>query len=365
MTDTEQRPDSDAETTPVEQVFVVPDEGDGLRLDQCLATHLGGHSRAFYQKLIRQDDITLRGKACRRAETVHAGDEVRIRLTPAAPDVLVPQEVAFEILYEDDDILVINKPPGLVVHPAEGSRTGTLVHGLLFHDHESFADMADDNQRPGIVHRLDKDTSGVMVVARNEESRRLLKASFKEREVEKTYLALVMGEFGAVTGTIENEIGRNPRNRLKMAVVREGGKHALTRYRVLGTSQGCSLLEVRIFTGRTHQIRVHFSHLHHPILGDGLYGGDRADAPYRAERQLLHAWKLVFPHPRSGVMRQYMAPLPADFAAALAALGLPTMTAHPAALETAAPALSTDRDIAPPHRPPPLDLPPDDPDTAS
>lgn len=303
--------------------FVVPPEGDGLRLDQCLAGLVGGHSRAYFQKLIRNGDITLRERPCRRAETVHTGDEIRIRHPQERTPHIEAENVDFGILYEDDDILVINKPPDLVVHPAAGSRTGTLVHGLLFHDEESFGEMTDDNLRPGIVHRLDKDTSGVMVVAKNEEARRSLKAAFKERAVEKTYLALVIGEFGAVTGTIENEIGRNPRNRQKMAVVSEGGKHALTTYRVLGSANGCALLEVRIFTGRTHQIRVHFSYLNHPILGDGMYGGNRSGLLHEARRQLLHAWKLVFPHPRTGVMRQYMAPLPDDFAEALAALGLP------------------------------------------
>ncbi len=309
--------------------FVVPPAGDGLRLDQCLASLVGGHSRAYFQKLIRDGDVICRGRACRRAETVHTGDEIRIRYPQEGPAPLEAEDIEFGILFEDDDILVINKPPNLVVHPAAGSRTGTLVHGLLFHDEESFGDMSDDGVRPGIVHRLDKDTSGVMVVAKNEDARRSLKAAFKERDVEKTYLALVIGEFGAVTGTIENEIGRNPWNRQKMAVVSEGGKHALTKYRVLGAANGCSLLEVRIFTGRTHQIRVHFSHLNHPILGDAIYGGNRAGLLHEAPRQLLHAWKLVFPHPRTGVMRQYMAPLPDDFSAALSALGLP-MIGHAA-----------------------------------
>ena len=323
---------SDPEETTVRSVsapatvappFVVPPAGDGLRLDQCLATLVGGHSRAYFQKLIHDGDITCRGRACRRAETVHTGDEIVIRYPQAGPQQLEAEAIDFGILFEDDDILVINKPPNLVVHPAAGSRTGTLVHGLLFHDEESFGDMSDDSQRPGIVHRLDKDTSGVMVVAKNEVAQRALKAAFKERDVENTYLALVVGEFGVVTGTIENQIGRNPWNRQKMAVVSEGGKHALTKYRVLATANGCSLLEVRIFTGRTHQIRVHFSHLNHPVLGDYVYGGNRAGLIHEAPRQLLHAWKLVFPHPRTGVMRQYMAPLPDDFAAALAAFGLP------------------------------------------
>lgn len=327
MSDAEQTPEAERAVGGGPVQFTVPPEGDGLRVDQCLAGLVGGHSRAYFQRLIHDGAVRMRGRPCRRAEAVRAGDEISIQYPEERARGLQAERVEFGILYEDEDLLVINKPPGLVVHPAEGSPSGTLVHGLLFLDEDSFADMTDETLRPGIVHRLDKDTSGVMVVARNLEARHLLKRSFKDRDVEKTYLTLVVGEFGSVTGTIENQIGRNPRNRLKMAVVNEGGKPALTKYRVLGSALGCSLLEVRIFTGRTHQIRVHFSHLHHPVLGDSLYGGNRAGVPYRAPRQLLHAWKLAFPHPRTGVMREYMAPVPEDFAAALAALGLPVIGA--------------------------------------
>jgi len=323
MSDLEKTPEAGEGAVARAVTFVVPPEGEGMRLDQCLATLVGGHSRAYYQRLIRNGAVHMRGRSCRRAEAVRAGDEISIQHPEAPAQGLQAEPVEFGILYEDEDILVINKPPGLVVHPSEGSPTGTLVHGLLYFDEESFADMTDETLRPGIVHRLDKDTSGVMVVARNLEARHFLKQAFKDREVEKTYLTLVVGEFGSVTGTIESQIGRNPHNRLKMGVVSEGGKAALTKYRVLGSAQGCSLLEVRIFTGRTHQIRVHFSHLHHPVLGDSLYGGNRPGVPYRAPRQLLHAWKLAFPHPRTGTMREYMAPLPEDFTAALATLGLP------------------------------------------
>lgn len=230
---------------------------------------------------------------------------------------------------EDDQVIVLNKPPGLVVHPAQGNTTGTLVHGLLFHDEGSFEEMSEDNQRPGIVHRLDKDTSGVLVVAKNYQARAYLKEAFKEHITEKTYLAIILGTPDEPIGLIENEIGRHPVHRMKMAVVEEGGKHAITRYRVLASASGCSLLEIRIFTGRTHQIRVHFSHLQHPVLGDSSYGGCPKDMPYPAPRQMLHAWKLVFPHPSSGVMRQYMAPLPDDFQLALSALGLPAIGKRP------------------------------------
>lgn len=338
------RPQTGAAETP--QTLTVPPHGDGMRLDQCLTAFLGGHSRAYFQKRILEGDVRLRGRRAKPSETVHAGDEVTVRHPEQRAEELQAQPVEFDVLYEDDDILVIDKPPGLVVHPAAGTHDGTLVHGLLFLDEESFAEMTDDTLRPGIVHRLDKDTSGVMVVARNLEARRLLKEAFKERTVEKTYLAVVLGEFGAVTGTIEHPIGRHPRNRQKMAVLAEGGKPARTAYRVLGTACGCSLLEVRIFTGRTHQIRVHFSHMHHPILGDGLYGGNRPGVPYRPPRQLLHAWKLAFPHPRTRVTREYMAPLPADFAEALAALGLPAI-ASPRPEPPPAPPLPLMEDLEP------------------
>lgn len=296
---------------------------DGMRLDQFLVARFPDRSRAFFQRCVKDGAVRVDGRPCRSSFTLHANHLVTLHWPKETEYRLEGQEIAFGILYEDDDILVINKPPGLVVHPAEGNRNGTLVHGLLFHDEETFADMADESLRPGIVHRLDKDTSGVMVVAKSMAARRFLKDAFKEREVEKTYLTVVVGEFGSVTGTIENLIGRHPRNRTKMAVVSEDGKRALTKYRVLGTAMGCTLLEVRIYTGRTHQIRVHFSNLRHPVLGDSLYGGVRHDLPYQAKRQLLHAWKLVIPHPTTGVMREYMAPLPDDFREALEVMGLP------------------------------------------
>ncbi len=212
---------------------------------------------------------------------------------------------------------MLNKPPGLVVHPARGHWTGTLVHGLLGHDEASFSSMAAGGVRPGIVHRLDRDTSGVMVVARNERARLALSRAFAERRVEKTYLALVIGEFGSVTGRIEAPIGRHPWDRLKMAVTPSGGKRAVSCWRVLASNGEVSLVEVRIETGRTHQIRVHFAHIYHPVLGDPVYGGQRRDLSIACDRQMLHAWKLLFPHPVTGVMREYRAPPPEDFQQAL------------------------------------------------
>jgi 23S rRNA pseudouridine1911/1915/1917 synthase len=199
---------------------------------------------------------------------------------------------------------------------------------LLHHDEEHFRELLDEEMRPGIVHRLDKDTSGAMVVAKHEEAYWAMKRAFAERRVEKTYLALVLGEFGTVTGRIETLIGRNPVHREKMAVVQEGGKEAITGYRVLNAAQDVSLVEVRIETGRTHQIRVHFAHLRHPVLGDPVYGGRRREMPISVKRQMLHAWKLVLPHPRTGVMCEYRVPPPEDFLDALAALGMPDYWRH-------------------------------------
>jgi len=302
--------------------FTVPHTMDGFRLDMFLSRIYKHRSRAFFQRCIKEGLALLNGEACRQRDLVRTNDAVTVHW-PERPEIdIQPEEIDFEIVSEDDDVLVINKPPGLVVHPAKGNWTGTLVQGLLHYDAEHFGELLDEDLRPGIVHRLDKDTSGVMVVAKNEGARLALKLAFAERRVEKTYLTLVLGEFGVVTGRVENLIGRNPRHPTKMAVLPNRGKRAATRYRVLDTAHGVSLVEVNIETGRTHQIRVHFSHMLHPVLGDSLYGGRRRDLAVLPDRQMLHAWKLMFPHPSTNVSRQYMAPPPQDFQEALAALGM-------------------------------------------
>ncbi|OGV76705.1 MAG: hypothetical protein A3K19_18080 [Lentisphaerae bacterium RIFOXYB12_FULL_65_16] len=298
-----------------------PITADGLRIDQHLARVFNDRSRAYLQRLIQAGHVQINGQPCRRAEKLRTNDLIQIHFPAELPQELVAEAMPLDILFEDDDILVLNKPPGLVVHPAKGHATGTLVQGLLSHDQAHFGDLAEDDQRPGIVHRLDKDTSGVMVVAKTEDAWTALKTAFRERTVEKTYLALVVGEFGVVTGEILAPIGRHPVHRMKMAVLKEGGRPAITKYRVLESNGEVSLMQVRIETGRTHQIRVHFSHLQHPVAGDPLYGGRQRDLRIRADRQMLHAWRLAFPHPRTGIMREYMAPIPDDFRNALAELG--------------------------------------------
>ncbi|MCF7853248.1 MAG: RluA family pseudouridine synthase [Candidatus Pacebacteria bacterium] len=305
----------------------VPVSFDGERLDRFLAASFPEHSRSFLQSCIREQRVRVNGDLSRPATRISAGDSVTIVWPPPEDHTLRPEPLSLDVIYEDDDVLVLNKPSGLVVHPTDTIREGTLVHGLLHHDREAFGGMVDKTLRPGIVHRLDRDTSGVLVVAKNLTARRRLKEVWKAREVEKTYLAVVLGEFGSVTGTMDGKIGRNPRNRKKMAVVDVNGKRAVTHYRVLAGTGQVSLLEIRIETGRTHQIRVHFAHLNHPVLGDALYGGKQRDFAVSVPRQMLHAWKLTFPHPASGVMREYRAPLPADFCDVLEATGLPLIDA--------------------------------------
>jgi 23S rRNA pseudouridine1911/1915/1917 synthase len=303
--------------------WLVSMEQSGLRLDQVLAVAWPDRSRAFFQKCISEGTVLFNSTpANSSSKRVKAGDRILVHWPEPASQVLCAENIPLDILQEDEDILVLNKPAGLVVHPGSGNTTGTLVQGLLFHDEEAFSGMDAEDLRPGIVHRLDKDTSGVLVVAKTTKAEAALKESFKSRHTEKTYLAVAIGSFQHPSGEISGSIGRSPHKRRKMAVVSDGGKPALTRYRILAESASCSLLEVQILTGRTHQIRVHLASIHHPILGDSLYGGRPARMPFLPQRQLLHAWKLSFPHPTSGEIIRCKAAPPQDFLDALTALGL-------------------------------------------
>lgn len=306
---------------------IVAEAEDGSRIDVFLSSRFEQWSRAALQKMIRDGRVSANGASCKPADTVRTGDRVLIQPPEPADETIQPLDLDLDILYEDEAMLVINKPAGLVVHPTRGHSEDTLVNALLAHDPEAFQAMIDEERRPGIVHRLDKDTSGAMVVARTPRAWQELKAAFAERRVEKTYLTVVIGEFGAKTGRFDGAIGRHPVNRKRMAVLREGGKPALTLYRVLGSACNLTLLEVRIMTGRTHQIRVHFAREQHPVLADPIYGGRQRDITVPAPRLMLHAWKLTIPHPEDGVMRQYMAPPPEDFRSVLAAADLPDISA--------------------------------------
>jgi 23S rRNA pseudouridine1911/1915/1917 synthase len=289
--------------------FFVGSGETGTRLDVLVGKRLG-LTRSYANKLVRKGEVSLStGQVPKPSLKLPEGSRVDVSIQEIEPLDLVPEPVDFAIVHEDDDILVIDKPAGLVVHPAPGHWTGTLVHGLLYRDPR--IGLINRVLRPGIVHRLDSTTSGLMVVARNSDSLDRLILSFKSRTVEKRYLALVWGFPSKAAGTIEQPIGRDPANRLRMAVV-EGGRPSRTDYRVLARySEGFSLVECNLLTGRTHQIRVHFRYIGHPLLGDTLYA-PRKRSPFPLERVFLHSWRLTIPHPKDGRNCSYRSPLPED-----------------------------------------------------
>ena len=294
--------------------FTVNHEDAGLRIDVFLAGKYQVISRAVIQKLIKQGSVKYNTEPCLEQKMrVAEGSEVEFDI-PDDPEILYPkpENIPIEQLYEDDDILIINKSPDIVIHPGDGCSEGTLVNALLSR-YDGFADNFINHIRPGIVHRLDKETSGCLIIARNQEALHTLSIAFRKHEPEKTYLAVVAGHFNEKSGTVNRKIGRHPVSRKKMSVLENAGKDAVTHYKVVkeGLFQELpvSLLEVKIETGRTHQIRVHMSYLHHPVLGDKVYGGaKRFDLP----RQMLHAWKLKINHPSTGEKMEFTAQVPDD-----------------------------------------------------
>jgi 23S rRNA pseudouridine1911/1915/1917 synthase len=288
--------------------FHVTSEHAGERFDRFASSQLPELSRSRVQALIRSGDIRLNGAAARASEALKAGDEITTAIPDAAPlEELEAEDIPLAILHEDGDLVVIDKPAGLVVHPGAGNPTGTLVQALLHHCQDLSG--IGGVERPGIVHRLDKETSGCLVIAKNDAAHQSLAAQFADRTVEKIYLAIAEGAPRRASGVIDAAIGRHRSHRQKMAVDLTGkGREAVTHYRVLAQADGLSLIECRPKTGRTHQIRVHLKHLGHPLAGDPIYGRRG-----KFTRHLLHAWKLSFDHPRSGARLSFTSPVPADF----------------------------------------------------
>lgn len=296
-----------------------PAEAAGERVDAWLAQARPEHSRARWQQLIRNGHVRIDGAEAVPKYRLRGGETLMWNEPPPEPVALVPEARPLDILFEDTDLLVLNKPAGLVVHPAPGHASGTLVHALLHH----CADLAGigGELRPGIVHRLDRDTSGLLVVAKREASMRNLQAQFKQRDVRKEYLALAWGHPAPATGTIRTRIRRHPTRRQVMSVDRIEGRMSVTHYETMETFLASALLRLRIETGRTHQIRVHLAHIGHAILGDTVYGrahGRRAPAPI--SRQMLHAARLAFTHPSTGLALEFDAPPPEDFRSMVRAL---------------------------------------------
>ena len=282
----------------------------GERLDVFLSRAVAGLSRSQARRLIDDGLVTVDGAPERPSYRLPDGARIAATIPAAEPAEPAAERIPLTVIYQDEDVIVVDKPAGLTVHPAPGHPGGTLVNALLALDPELAA--LGDRVRPGIVHRLDRDTSGLLVVARNERARADLTRQRKQREVSKTYLALVQGVPKPPQGTVEAPIGRHPRNRKKMAVI-AGGREAETRYRVREEIDGFALLEVEPVTGRTHQVRVHLAAIGHPVVGDAVYG-KRSEI---VGRQFLHAWRLAFDLPSSGRRVEFESPLPADLRAAL------------------------------------------------
>jgi 23S rRNA pseudouridine1911/1915/1917 synthase len=301
----------------------VSTENEGERLDAFLAAHIEGWSRARLQRLIEEADVLVNGHAVKSSYKIHPDDEIEVELTPSPSTSFAPENIPLNVVYEDDDLIVVNKPAGIVVHPAAGVLSGTLANALAFH----FQQLSTSGGmiRPGIVHRLDKGTSGLMVVAKTESAHEDLADQFRDREIFKSYVALVHGQVEKRTGQIDQPIARDRGNRTRMAVVR-GGRPSLSIYRVRKRFERFTLLNVELKTGRTHQIRVHLAWLKHPVVGDEAYGSGRdktvPDHKVRSEianlgRQFLHAEQLGFRHPRTKEEMRFTASLPTELQSVL------------------------------------------------
>lgn len=300
--------------------FSVRPEDKGKRLDVYLSETDPALSRSQIVRLIDDGKVQVNNKRIKSSYRTKPHDHITVEIPPPAPLELKPEKVAFEVIYEDEDIMVLSKPAGVVVHPGAGHKEGTLVHGLL--EHCQTLSGIGGVLRPGIVHRLDRDTSGLLVVAKSDRAHQQLSGQFKTGRVNKKYVALVYGTFQEKEGLIERPIGRHPVHRKKMSVQAKMGREARTLWKVLKASKDISLLEITIHTGRTHQIRVHLASIAHPVVGDSVYGGKqewmRIQHPgvrqkvKTVQRQMLHARELGFVHPVAGRYMEFFSPLPSD-----------------------------------------------------
>ena len=292
-------------------IFYIDDEHAGQRMDGVLSLLLEEASRNYIQKLIAAGNVSVDGSVITsKKEKLKAGQCVELMVPPAETCQAQPEDMPLDIVYEDEDVIVVNKPKGMVVHPAAGNLSGTLVNGLLFH----CGALSNINgvERPGIVHRIDKDTSGLLMAAKTDLAHRSLSEQLAVHSVTRMYRAVVYFNLKDEAGTIDAPIGRDPKNRLRMAVVPDG-KHAVTHYRLVEQFNGFSMITARLETGRTHQIRVHMASIHHPLLGDTVYGA--AKQPYGLDSQMLHAEILGFVHPRTGQYMEFTAAPPQEFTA--------------------------------------------------
>lgn len=295
--------------------LIINEEMDGTRLDLVLSVALEEFSRSFIQKLFEKGRISVDGSICTQKKyKASAGEIIDIELPEPEKIEVQAEEIALDIVYEDDDLLIVNKPAGMVVHPAPGNSSGTLVNALMHHCGDNLSSI-NGVIRPGIVHRIDKNTSGLLMVAKNDRAHNSLSAQLAEHSITRKYRAIVYNNIREDEGTVDRPIGRDPKNRLRNTVTDINSRHAVTHYKVLERFGRFTYIEAVLETGRTHQIRVHMTHIGHPLLGDELYGPVKNKLG--AARQMLHAGVLGFIHPTSGKYMEFESPLPEDFAKVL------------------------------------------------
>ena len=290
--------------------YVVSDGQSGIRIDRYLSDSNEDLSRSYIQKLLKEQKVTVQGTFVKANYKVQAGDVITVEVPDMTELDILPEDIPLDILYEDEDVLVVNKPKGMVVHPSAGHTTGTLVNAIMAHCKENLSGI-NGVLRPGIVHRIDKDTTGALLVCKNDNAHRDLALQLKEHSIKRRYRAIVAGVIKEEEGTIEGPIGRHPVDRKKMAINYKNGKEAVTHYRVLERFPNATYVECRLETGRTHQIRVHMTSIGHPLLGDEVYGSGRN--PYHLQGQTLHAMILGFVHPSTREYMEFTAPLPEYF----------------------------------------------------
>ena len=291
--------------------FEVQFEQEGERLDKFLSTIYPDFSRAFFQKLIKNQKVWVNDQNQKASFPVHTDDLVKIEIPDAVETTIVPEDIPLDILYEDQDLLIVNKPKGMVVHPSAGHYTGTLVNAIMYHCKDSLSGI-NGEIRPGIVHRIDMDTTGSLIVCKNDEAHVDIAQQIKEHSVNRIYVGIVCGNVKDDEGTIEGPIGRHPIERKKMAINEKNGKPAITHYKVLERFGNYTYMQFKLETGRTHQIRVHMASIGHPLLGDALYSSNRSTFK-NLQGQTLHAQTIGFIHPKTGEYMEFSAPFPEYF----------------------------------------------------
>lgn len=293
-----------------EIVFEITPEIEDERIDKCICLYMDSLSRSYIQKIIKDGSVTVNGSVVKSNYRVKVEDMVHFIIPPQTEPDIPPQDIPLDILYEDDDILIINKPKDMVVHPAPGHYEGTVVNAVMFHCKDSLSGI-NGVMRPGIVHRIDKDTTGSLIICKNDEAHNDIARQLKEHSITRKYRAIVHGRIAQDEGTVNAPIGRHPTDRKKMAVNERTGKHAVTHYKVLERFDKFTYIECQLETGRTHQIRVHMASIGHPLLGDTVYSNVKT--PFKLSGQTLHAMTIGFVHPKTHKYMEFDAPLPQYF----------------------------------------------------